>query len=68
MRIRTESGDVKTEEIKEVKIGERGKKNPFYEIWFVLKDGSQIKAFTEYDKFNAVRVANFYKPNSFSAV
>ncbi|MBQ7197777.1 MAG: hypothetical protein IJS29_00790 [Selenomonadaceae bacterium] len=65
MRIRVEGGVIQEEDIAEVKIGQRGKTSPAYEIWATMKDGSKVKLDTEYSARNAAIRANLYKPNSF---
>lgn len=58
--------DLKVEDIKEMKIGERKLRGePVYNVYAVMKSGEMIFIGTEYKIYNAITLANSCKPNSF---
>ena len=70
MRIRIVNGNnrtiIETDDIAEVKIAEMRSKEPRYNIWAFMKNGDKIHLGTEYTPANAVNLANYFKPYSFT--
>ena len=58
--------DLKTEDIKEMKIGQTTQRgDPVYNVYAVMKSGKKIFIGTEYKIYLAIALANSCKPNSF---
>ena len=58
--------ELKTEDIKEMKIGQTTQRGePVYNVYAVLKNGKKVFIGTEYKIYLAIALANSCKPNSF---
>ena len=58
--------ELKVEDIKEMKIGERKLRGePVYNVYAVMKSGKKILIGTEYKIYLAIALANSCKPFSF---
>ena len=69
MRIVVNGIELKTEDIKEMKIGQTTQREePVYNVYAVLKSGKKILIGTEYKIYLAIALANSCNPFSFKYV